>query len=167
MMSGNSFADGLAKAAQTGGATFLASKQNAAKAIDAAEDAELAFNQYKIGVRKGDEKAAQSAFENYMGYRAKMAQVGATREAALAKAEPKPLTPQQVLTMRTNIARQVDAKFRDTMPSSDPIVLAQQERDKQDFQRALEEEVGLPPLQVQSGLGGGSGNRPALSSFIN
>ena len=167
MMSGTSFAEGLAKAAQTGGATFLAGKQGAAKAIDAAEDAELAFNQYKMSVRKGDEKAAQSAFESYMNYRAKMEQIGAARDVSLAKAQPKPLTPQQVLSMRTNIARQVDSRFKDVIPSTDSNVLAQQELDRQNFQRALEQEVGIPPLQVQSGSGSGAGNRPALSSFIN
>jgi hypothetical protein len=164
MMSGTSFAEGLAKAAQTGGATFLAGKQGAAKAIDAAEDAELAFNQYKMSVRKGDEKAAQSAFESYMNYRAKMEQIGASREIGLAKAQPKPLTPQQVISIRSDIAQVVADEFKDVMPSSDPIVSEQQKQDRRTRQRALEAEAGLPPLQVQSGSGSGGADRPDMAS---
>jgi hypothetical protein len=86
MMSGTSLADGIARAAQTGGAQFMASKDKAAEAINAAEDAELSFNKYKMELRKGDEAAAQSAFESYMNYSAKMQQIGVTREVGMARA---------------------------------------------------------------------------------
>jgi hypothetical protein len=166
-MGGTSLADGIARAAQTGGATFLAGKQQAAKAVDAAEDAELAFNKYKLALRKGDEDSARKSFESFTDSQLKYLQITATRDAALARAQPKPLTPQQELAMRANIARLVDAQFKDVLPSSDPVTAAQQERDRQAYQSTLEANAGLPPLQVQSGSGGGAGNRPALSSFIN
>lgn len=106
MMGGTSLADGIARAAQTGGATFLAGKKDAAKAVDAAEDAELSFNKYRMELRKGDEKAAQSAFESYMGHTAKMAQIGVTREVGMARAGG------------------FDAKDIDTAVSRDPRVTA-------------------------------------------
>jgi len=109
MMGGTSLADGIARAAQTGGATFLAGKQKAAKAVDAAEDAELAFNKYRMELRKGDEKAAQSAFESYMGYTAKMAQIGVTERVGMARAKD---------------ANGFDAQDIDTAVSRDPRVTA-------------------------------------------
>jgi hypothetical protein len=86
MMGGTSLADGIARAAQTGGATFLAGKKDAAKAVDAAEDAELAFNKYKLALRKGDEDSARKDFAGFMGYAAKMADINVTREVGLARA---------------------------------------------------------------------------------
>jgi hypothetical protein len=86
MMGGTSLADGIARAAQTGGATFLAGKKDAAKAVDAAEDAELAFNKYKLALRKGDEDSARKDFAGFMSYAAKMADIDVTREVGLARA---------------------------------------------------------------------------------
>jgi len=94
MMGGNSMADGIARAAQTGGATYMASRQEAGKALDAAENAEMAFRQYQIELRKGDEKAARDAYNTHITQTLKlyeidtrrdvgMAQAGATREATL------------------------------------------------------------------------------------
>jgi hypothetical protein len=85
MMGGMSLADGIAKAAQTGGATYLAGKQEANKALDAAENAELAFNKYQIELRRGDEKAAGDLFNNYTKHVAKLMEIDAAnaRTAAL------------------------------------------------------------------------------------
>ena len=86
MMGGTSLADGIARAAQQGGATYMASRQEARKALDAAENAELAFNQYQIELRKGDEKAARDEFKNYTDYVLKLQEIDATyaRTAAMA-----------------------------------------------------------------------------------
>jgi len=89
MMGGNSLADGLARAAQTGGATYMAGKKEARKALNAAENAELAFRQYELSVMKGNDKEAQGEFDTFLNWTAKMAQVDATnaRTSALSGSE--------------------------------------------------------------------------------
>jgi len=72
MMGGTSLADGIARAAQTGGATYMSSKKDAAKALNAAEDAELAFRQYEMSVMKGNDDAARKDWSSYMGHIAKL-----------------------------------------------------------------------------------------------
>ena len=65
MMGGTSLAEGIALAAQTGGATYLASKQNARKAVDAASDAEMSFREYELALMKGNDKAAADLFNQF------------------------------------------------------------------------------------------------------
>jgi hypothetical protein len=65
MMGGTSLADGIARAAQTGGATFLAGKKDAQKAVETAENAEIAFRQYEMEVMKGNDKAAADLFDKF------------------------------------------------------------------------------------------------------
>jgi hypothetical protein len=86
MMGGNSMADGIARAAQTGGATYMASRQEANKAIDAAENAELAFRQYEISLRKGDEESARKQFKDYSDYVLELQKIDASyaRTAAMS-----------------------------------------------------------------------------------
>jgi hypothetical protein len=85
MMGGTTLADGIALAAQTGGATFLAGKQNANKAIDAASDAELAFRQYELEVMKGNDKAASDQFGKFLDYSTKLYDIDSRAATAGAK----------------------------------------------------------------------------------
>jgi hypothetical protein len=84
MMGGNSLADGIARAAQTGGATYMAGKKEARKALNDAENAELAFRQYELSVMKGNDKEAQGQFDTFLNFTAKMADVDA--KSAMADA---------------------------------------------------------------------------------
>ena len=65
MMGGTSLADGIARAAQTGGATFLAGKKDAQKAVDSASDAEMSFRKYELALMKGNDKAAADLFNQF------------------------------------------------------------------------------------------------------
>jgi hypothetical protein len=86
MMGGNSLADGIARAAQAGGATYMASSKEARKAMDAAEDAELAFNKYQMEYRKGNRDSAEKSLNNFMDNILKLKQIDATnaRTAAIS-----------------------------------------------------------------------------------
>jgi hypothetical protein len=66
MMGGTSLADGIARAAQTGGATFLAGKQSANKAIDSAEQAELSFREYEMALDSRNQELADKKFNDFM-----------------------------------------------------------------------------------------------------
>jgi hypothetical protein len=66
MMGGTTLADGIARAAQTGGATYMAGKKDANKAIDAASDAVLAFLIYELEVMKGNDIAGADHFNQFM-----------------------------------------------------------------------------------------------------
>ena len=86
MMSGNSFADGLMKAAQAGGATFMSSKDKAAKALEAAEEAELSFNKYKMALERNDKKEAADMFKDYQGYVTKLEDIAGRERVAQIQA---------------------------------------------------------------------------------
>jgi len=103
MMGGNSLADGIAKAAQVGGPTYLAGKKEAAKAIDTAQDAQLAFDKYRMDLRRGDEKAAQSSFKNYMDYTTDLKKIDATLTAASISAQSRQgITPLKLAQLVNN-----------------------------------------------------------------
>jgi hypothetical protein len=72
MMGGTSLADGIARAAQTGGATYMSSKKDAAKALNAAEDAELAFRQYEMSIMKGNDDTARKEWDSFMNHTYKL-----------------------------------------------------------------------------------------------
>jgi hypothetical protein len=86
MMSGNSFADGLMKAAQAGGATFMSSKDKASKAMEAAEEAELSFNKYKMALERNDKKEAADMFKDYQGYVTKLEDIAGRERVAQIQA---------------------------------------------------------------------------------
>jgi len=85
MMGGTSLADGIARAAQTGGATYMAGMKDANKAIDAASDAELAFRQYELEVMKGNDKAASDQFSKFLDYSTKLYDIDSRAATASAK----------------------------------------------------------------------------------
>jgi len=85
MMGGTSLADGIARAAQTGGATFLAGKKDAQKAVETAENAEIAFRQYEVELMKGNDKAASEQFNQFLNYGLKLKEIDSRAAAAGAK----------------------------------------------------------------------------------
>lgn len=86
MMSGNSFADGLMKAAQAGGATFMSSKDKASKAMEAAEDAELSFTKYKMALERNDRKESADMFKDYQTHLTKLAEIAGRERVAQIQA---------------------------------------------------------------------------------
>lgn len=82
MMSGTSLADGIAKAAQVGGATFMQGKDKAAKAMDAAEEADMAFQKYRLELSKGNKKEARESFSDFMSYSAKLEEIAGRERIA-------------------------------------------------------------------------------------
>jgi hypothetical protein len=96
MMGGTSLADGIARAAQVGGATYMSSKKEARKALNDAENAELAFRQYQLEVMKGNDKEAQGQFDTFLNFTAKMADVDA--KYAMAGATNDERTEQRIRT---------------------------------------------------------------------
>jgi predicted nucleic acid-binding Zn-ribbon protein len=86
MMGGRSLAEGIALAAQTGGATYMANKKEAKKALNDAEKAELAFRQYQLDVMKGNDKSAQDQFKTFMDYTTKMADISSRERVGMARA---------------------------------------------------------------------------------
>lgn len=93
MMGGTSLADGIAKAAQMGGATYMQGRDKAAKAMEAAEEADLTFQKYKIALDRNDKKEAGDLFKDYSAQilklqeiQSKYAEIGArSKEAAAAR----------------------------------------------------------------------------------
>lgn len=93
MMGGTSLADGIARAAQTGGATYMQGKDKAAKAMEAAEEADISFQKYKIALDRNDKKEAADMFKDYSAQvlklqeiQSKYAEIGArSKEAAAAR----------------------------------------------------------------------------------
>ena len=56
MMGGLNLSDGVKRMAEAGGKQYFASKAEASKAINAAEDAQDAFNQYQMSYKQGNKK---------------------------------------------------------------------------------------------------------------
>jgi hypothetical protein len=109
MMSGTSLADGIAKAAQVGGATYMSSKKEARKALSAAEDAEIDFRKYQIALDKGERDSAEKSLNNFMDNILKLKQIDATnaRTAALGgdAASNKLLTQARLIEARMDAAK--------------------------------------------------------------
>jgi len=82
MMGGTSLADGIAKAAQMGGATFMQGKDKAAKAMEAAEEADMAFQKYKIALDRNDKKEAADMFKDYSSQLIKLEEIAGRERVA-------------------------------------------------------------------------------------
>ena len=168
MMGGNSLADGIARAAQAGGATYMASKKDAAKAIDAAEKAEIAFRKYELDVMKGNEKEAREEFGAFLDYTADLAAIDARYAAIGAGAgATSGLDPKDVSLIRGRVEKQVNDRYGNIMPANE-IEAAQLEADKRNLRNSLLRSYGISPIAQGQTTGGsqqGMDNRPALSSF--
>jgi hypothetical protein len=116
MMGGTSLADGIARAAQVGGATYMSSKKEARKALNDAENAELAFRQYQLEVMKGNDKEAQGQFDTFLNFTAKMADVDA--KYAMAGATNDERTEQRIAT-----AINADQRLKNAQKQIDTAVL--------------------------------------------
>lgn len=162
MMGGNSLADGIAKAAQMGGATFMASKKDAQKALDAAENAEIAFRQYELDVMKGNEKAAREEFGAFLDYTTQLAAIDA-RYATIGAKSASGLDAKDVSLLRGRVEKQVNDRYGNVMPTNETEA-AQLEADKRNLRNALLTSYGIAPI-AQNQATGGAGDRPPLSSF--
>lgn len=89
MMGGLNLADGVRRAAESGGKQYFASKAEARKAIDKAEEAQDAFDQYRVALKQGNKKLANEMYgtfyKSYTDYVGKIQaagiSAGASREA--------------------------------------------------------------------------------------
>ena len=155
MMAGTSLADGIARAAQQGGATYFASRKEAEKAISDAEKAELAFRQYEMEVMKGNEDSANKLFGAFLDYTAAMANVGAKYASAGARSG---LDSKDITQIQYNVERTVESRFK---PQEDAIALmppAQQAAARQRLEQAksnarndLFRQAGItPPTPTES-----------------
>ncbi len=65
MMSGLNLSDGVRKMAEAGGKQYFASQSEARKAINAAEDAQDAFNQYQMSYKQGNKKMVGELYSKW------------------------------------------------------------------------------------------------------
>jgi hypothetical protein len=86
MMGGLNLADGVRRAAESGGKQYFASKAEARKAIDKAEDAQDAFDQYRVALKQGNKKLANEMYgtfyKSYTDYIGKIQAAGITASAS-------------------------------------------------------------------------------------
>lgn len=91
MMGGLNLADGVRRAAESGGKQYFASKAEARKAIDKAEDAQDAFDQYRVALKQGNKKLANEMYgtfyKSYTDYVGKIQAAGITAGASLENAK--------------------------------------------------------------------------------
>ena len=86
MMAGTSLQDGIARAAQVGGATYMASKDSARKALNAAEDAQLGFDKYQMDLRRGDKESAQKSYDSFLTNTIKLYDIDQSTAVGMARA---------------------------------------------------------------------------------
>jgi hypothetical protein len=95
MMGGLNLSDGIRRAAEKGGTKYFESKAEARKAIDKAEDAQDAFDQYRTALKQGNKKLANEMYgtfyKSYTDYIGKIQaagiSAGASREATAEAAK--------------------------------------------------------------------------------
>jgi len=95
MMGGLNLSDGVRKMAEAGGKQYFASQSEARKAVNAAEDAQDAFNQYQMTYKQGNKKMIgemygkwQSSMLDFQGkIQAAGISAGASREATAEAAK--------------------------------------------------------------------------------
>lgn len=167
MMGGHSFADGIARAAQMGGATYLSSKKDAEKAMDAAENAELAFRKYELEVKKGNEDSARREFGAFLDYSAQIAAIDQRGTAAALTAKSKSgTTATQENTIRSGIVSRAKELFPPPV-TADPNTVAQYEQDKNNYIKKELARFGLPYIDTTAQTGtGATNNRPPLGETL-
>jgi hypothetical protein len=149
MMGGNSLADGLARAAQTGGATYMAGKKEARKALNDAENAELAFRQYELSVMKGNDKDAQGQFDTFLNYTAKMADVDA--KYAMAGATSNEQRERYILS-----AINADKRLTNAQKQIDTALFKDKEAAEQNYARVYQQVAS----EIRRGFGGNATQAP-------
>jgi Ni/Co efflux regulator RcnB len=102
MMGGFNLPDGVRRFAEQGGKKYFESSADARKAIEAADDAQSAFDQYQLSLKQGNKKVAAEMYGKYFNTMtdfqgkiqaasisagASMANAQATREATAANRE--------------------------------------------------------------------------------
>jgi hypothetical protein len=85
MMSGLNLSDGIKRAAEAGGKQYFSSQAEARKAIDKAEEAQDAFDQYRTALKQGNKKLANEMygtfFKSYADVYGKVTAAGITAGA--------------------------------------------------------------------------------------
>jgi hypothetical protein len=110
MMGGTSLADGIARAAQTGGATYLAGKREANKAIDSAEQAELSFREYEMALNNQNQEMADKKFGDFVANTIRLqAATGGTKgssnyDKALIRTQNDPFIKNAFAIINDNVA---------------------------------------------------------------
>jgi hypothetical protein len=91
MMGGLNLADGVRRAAESGGKQYFASKAEARKAIDKAEEAQDSFDQYRVALKQGNKKLANEMYgtfyKSYTDYVGKIQAAGISAGASLENAK--------------------------------------------------------------------------------
>jgi hypothetical protein len=95
MMGGLNLSDGVRRLAMGGGQKYFESSAAASKAIEAADDAQSAFDQYQLSLKQGNKKVAAEMYGKYYGtmmdFQGKIQSAnisaGASRENAAAQRE--------------------------------------------------------------------------------
>jgi hypothetical protein len=95
MMGGLNLSDGVRRLATIGGQKYFESSSEARKAIDKADDAQDAFNQYQLSLKQGNKKVAAEMYGKYFNtmtdfqgkIQAASISAGASRENAAAQRE--------------------------------------------------------------------------------
>jgi len=91
MMGGMNLADGVRRAAEQGGKQYFSSQAEARKAINAAEDAQDAFNQYQMSYKQGNKKMIGEMYGKWqssmLDFQGKIQAAGITAGASMANAK--------------------------------------------------------------------------------
>lgn len=154
MMAGTSLQDGIARAAQTGGATYMASKDSARKALNAAEDAQLGFDKYQMDLRRGDKEAAQKSYDSFLNNSIKLYDIDQSTAVGMARAG----------SDRANVGL-IDAKRIADIIADDPMVKSAQDalkvavgpKQRAEAERRLEAASTAARNRLPSIAGGGGG----------
>jgi hypothetical protein len=90
MMGGMNLSDGIRRAAEAGGKQYFTSQAEAQKAIDKAEEAQDAFDQYRTALKQGNKKLANEMYgtfyKSYTDYVGKITSAGIIAGASLENA---------------------------------------------------------------------------------
>jgi hypothetical protein len=91
MMSGMNLSDGVRRLATIGGQKYFESTSEARKAIEKADDAQDAFNQYQLSLKQGNKKVAAEMYGKYYGtmmdFNGKIKAAGISASASMANAQ--------------------------------------------------------------------------------
>jgi hypothetical protein len=91
MMGGLNLSDGVRRMAEAGGKQYFSSQAEARKAIEKADEAQDAFDQYKLSFKQGNKKLAAEMYGKYyntvMDYKGKIESAAMTSGASMANAK--------------------------------------------------------------------------------
>ena len=112
MMGGMNLSDGVRRMAEAGGKQYFSSQAEARKAIEKADEAQDAFDQYKMSFKQGNKKLAAEMYGKYFNavveYKGKIeaAGIGAGASMANAKAQQEANAIRQAEVNRSHVANE-------------------------------------------------------------